>query len=326
MLSRGSFSVRHWWLASVGMLLLAGCGRYEPPALQGAATEPAAAVRQLADYLHKGDLVGFSRAAVPPSTHQALGQAWAEGHSLWPLTGLPLDEHLPGLLEVLAAEDAEAELQRVFKAQFEGQATNLRQTAHSLGMFGAQYVSHQGDYSELQREHYRQLVLGLSRWAGQAPLSDPALAQATIAGLTQAAHSSGLDGAAALQAAGMEPALERLSGLQLAMFEMFARYGLDLRRSLAGLQVGLLQEQGDQALVQVQYTLGEQAVSFKAQMRRIDGRWYMQQNLDDAQRILDAAAQTRQLQAPPAAAQGSDDAGTEPAQTDVQDAQMASGP
>ena len=33
------------------------------PALQGAATEPAAAVRRLADYLQQGDLAGFARAA-----------------------------------------------------------------------------------------------------------------------------------------------------------------------------------------------------------------------------------------------------------------------
>ena len=326
MLSRESFSARHWWLASAAVLLLAGCGRSQPTALQGAATEPAAAVRQLTDYLHKGDLVGFSRAAVPAQTHDALAQAWAEGHSLWPLTSLPLDEHLPSLLEVLAAEDAEADLQHVFKAQFQGQAANLRQSAHSLGMFGAQYVGNQGDYSELQREHYRQLVLGLSRWAGQAPLSDPALAQATIASLTQAARDTGLHGPAGLQAAGMEPALSQLSGLQQALLDMFARYGLDLSQSLAALQVGLLQEQGDQALVQVQYPLGEQTVSFKAQMRRIDGRWYMQQNLDDAQRILDAAAAARLLQAPPAGPADTDAAGLEPGQQAVQDAQMASGP
>jgi hypothetical protein len=57
---------------------------------------------------------------VPAEQHAALAQAWAEGDSLWPLTGLPLDEHLPDLLATLAADNAQADLQRVFKAQFEG--------------------------------------------------------------------------------------------------------------------------------------------------------------------------------------------------------------
>jgi len=296
-----------------GRAVVAACGRSEPPVLQGAATEPAAAVRQLADYLQQGDLVGFSRAAVPPAQHAQLSQAWSEGLSLWPLTGLPLDEQLPDLLAKLAADRAQEDLQRAFKAQFEGQASSLRQAAQALGMFGAQYVDHQGNYTELQRAHYRQLVLGLSRWAGQAPLSDPALARTALAQVTTAARGTGLDGQPALQAAGMEAALAQLSPLQLALFDALAGYGLDLRQSLAALQVGLLQEQGDQALVQVQYPLAGETVTFQAQMQRIDGRWYMQQNLDDAQKILALADAARPPPAPP----------TEQA---VQDAQMASGP
>ena len=306
---------RRWWLSAAALLLLGACGRSEQVPLQGAATEPAAAVRQLADYLHKGDLVGFSKAAVPPAQHAALVQAWNDGHSLWPLTSLPLDEHLPDLLATLAAPDAQEQLQHAFKAQFAGQGVNLRQTAHSLGMFGAQYVGHQGDYSELQREHYRQLVLGLSRWASQAPLSDPELAGPAISRLTAAARSSGMDGVAALRTATMEPALQALGPLQQATFEVLASYGLDLRQSLAGLQVGLLQEQGDQALVQVQYPLAGEVVSFRAQMQRVDGRWYMRQNLDDAGSVLVRAEQARQQQQT-----------QEAAAADGQDAQMASAP
>ena len=317
MLRLASSSVRHCWFAGTALLLLAACGRNDTTALQGAATEPAAAVRQLADYLQQGDLAGFARAAVPPAEHAQLVQAWSDGDSLWPLTSLPLDDHLPELLAVLAADNAEAELQRAFKAQFEGQGSNLRQTAHSLGMFGTQYVGHQGDYTPLQREHYRQLVAGLSRWASQAPLSDPALAKAAITRLTAVVAASGLDGVAALQAAGMEPALEQLGPVQQAVLEVLASYELDLRQSLAGLQVGLLQEQGDQALVQVEYPLAGQQVSFQAQMQRVDGRWYMTQNLADARRALAVAEQAR--------AQRQADA-QEPAEAAAQDGQMASAP
>lgn len=317
MLRLASSSVRHCWFAGTALLLLAACGRNDTSALQGAATEPAAAVRQLADYLQQGDLAGFARAAVPPAEHAQLVQAWSDGDSLWPLTGLPLDDHLPELLAVLAADNAEADLQRAFKAQFEGQGSNLRQTAHSLGMFGAQYVGHQGDYTPLQREHYRQLVTGLSRWASQAPLSDPALAKAAITRLTTVVAASGLDGVAALQAAGMESALEKLGPVQQAVLEVLASYDLDLRQSLAGLKVGLLQEQGEQALVQVEYPLAGQVVSFQAQMQRVDGRWYMAQNLEDARRLLAAAQQAR--------AQRQADA-QEPAEPAAQDGQMASAP
>jgi hypothetical protein len=78
-----------------------------------------------------------------------------------------------------------------------------------------------------------------------------------------------------------------------------------------------VQEDGDQAVVQVQYPLAGETVSFQAQMRRVDGRWYMQQNLEDAQKALAAAANARQQR------QLEDNA---PAPAAAQDAQMASAP
>lgn len=319
--------VRAWWLAGLCLLALgAGCGRDEA-ALSGAATEPAAAVRQLATYLEQGDLAGFARAAVPPAQHAALASAWADGDSLWPLTGLPLDEHLPDLLAALAADGAETDLRRAFRAQLAGQTANVRQTAHSLGLFGAQYVAQQGDYSQLQREHYRQLVLALSRWASQAPLSDPDLARQTIDRLTRAVRESGLDGEPALRAAGMEPALQALAPVQQAFMQVLAAYGLDLGQSLQGLRTGLIAQDGDSAQVRVQYALAGNTVDFTAELVRLSGRWYMAQNLADANAALDAAAAARgKRQAQAAASAERADGATMAADPRPQDAKTAAGP
>jgi hypothetical protein len=184
-------------------------------------------------------------------------------------------------------------------------------------MFGAQYVSHQGDYSPLQREHYRQLVLGLSRWASQAPLSDPALAQASIAALTAAAQASGLDGTAALQAAGMEPALQQLAPVQQALLDVLASYGLDLRQSLAGLQVGPGAGRRRPGRGPGAVPAGRRDGVLPGADASRSGRWYMQQNLEDAQKALAAAANARQQR------QLEDNA---PAPAAAQDAQMASAP
>lgn len=296
---------RRWWLAAACVLLIAACQR-DPQVVDGAATEPVAAMHKLARHLEQGDLVGFAHAAVPPAQREQLARAWADGDSLWPLTGLPLDEHLPDLLAALAAPDAASELRRAHRTQFVGQGTTLRQTAQALGLFGSQYVQHQGQYSSEQREHYRQLVLALSQWAALAGLDDPQRAGPAIDQLTAAVGASGLDGRRALAGAGMEPALERLTPVQQALFEVLAGYGLDLRQSLGGLQARLLSEDGDEALLQVQYPLAGQQIQFKARMRRVDGRWYMAQNLADAAQALASAGQARQarLEQPPAPADG----------------------
>lgn len=266
-------------------LLLAACQRGSIDEAVGA-SEPDGAVRLLATHLAQGDLNGFARAAVPPAMHSQLEQAWQSGQSLWPLTGLPLDEHLPGLLSSLGAADASTQLERTFSTQLAGQSSSLRQTAQSLGLFGVQYVEQQAGYSALQRTHYRQLVQALSGWAMQAPLTDPGLARTAIGRLTAAVHASGLSADGALQARGMTSALSDLAPVQLQMMGVLEDYGLDIRSALNGIEVTVLERRGDQSRVQAVYHLAGKTITFEAEMVRLDGAWYMSQNLDDAQQIL----------------------------------------
>lgn len=278
-----------WLLPLCALLLLTACRR-EAADLPGAATEPAAAVRQLAQYLHDNDLAGYARAAVPPAEYAKLEIAWGQGHSRWPLTQLPLDEKLPGLLATLSAPDAEQQLQRAFKAQFAGQAAGVRQAAHSLGLFGVQYLSSQGDYSDEERVHYVQMVTALSEWAVAAPLSDPKLAQATIGALVAAARGTGLTSDAAFQDAGMSDSLQRLDPLLRASKQSLASYGLSVDDSLAQLRAGLVSEHGDEAMVRVQYPLATRQLDIQVALLRRDGHWYLKQTLREVEALLQAAA------------------------------------
>ena len=313
---------RRWCYAAVCLLLLSACQRSDVTA---GAAEPAAAVRQLATHLQQGELNAFARAAVPPAEHAALAQAWADGDSLWPLTGLPLDDQLPGLLQTLSADTAAADLRRAHQTQFAGQAGTLRQTAQALGLFGTQYVSHQGGYSAEQREHYRQLVQALSRWAGQAPLADSAQVVPVINPLVAAVQASGLGAPGALQAAGMEAALTRLGPVQQTLFTVLPGLGLDIAGALASLQASLLAQDGETAVVQISYTLAGQQIQFPAQMLRREGRWYLAQNLADAQQVLEQAALARQAREQ-AQAKIAEEAAAAAAEAAAADGKTAAGP
>lgn len=295
-------------------VLATGCRRSQEP-LPGAATEPAAAVRQLVQHLHDNDLAGYARAAVPPAQYAELETAWAQGHSRWPLDELPLHDKLPALLATLSAADAETRLQRAFKAQIAGQTASVRQAAHSLGLFGEQYISHQGDYSDDERAHYVQLVKALSAWAQAAPLSDPKLARTTIATLTTAARATGLDSDAALQEAGMTGSLQRLSPFAAATKQVLAGYGLSLDDSVAQLRTGLASQDGDRAVVHVQYPLAGREIDLQVALERRQGRWYLARTLAEADAVLAAAraatpAPEESAAAPPDAG---DDTGDSPA-------------
>lgn len=307
------------FLSLTALLLLGACGR-APQELPGAGTEPAAAVRQLALHLRNNDLVGYARAAVPPAQYAALETAWAQGYSRWPLSELPLDEKLPSLLAALSEKNAEQQLRRAFKAQLEGQAASVRQAAHSLELFGVQYITHQGDYSPAQRAHYVQLVAALSGWAQTAPLSDPKLAQSTITTLTSAARATGLDSAQAFQQAGMTVSLQRLGPFAAALKQVLASYGLRLDDSIDQLRTGLVTQQGEQATVRVQYPLAGTELDLQVALVRRDGHWYPAQTLAEVDALLASAHAAEQGKAQAAAAataasettaqDGTDNAGT----------------
>lgn len=296
-------------------LLGAACKRDSAP-LPGAATEPAATVRQLAQYLHDNDLPGYARASVTPAQYAALETAWAQGHSHWPLTDLPLDEKLPDLLGALSEPGAEQKLQRAFRAQFEGQAASVRQAAHSLGLFGVQYITHQGDYTPAERDHYVQLVNVLSGWAQSAPLSDAKLARTNIGTLTTAARATGLGSAQAFQDAGMSGSLQRLVPFAAALKQVLASYGLALDESVAQMRTGLVSQDGDNALVRVQYPLAGKDVDLQVALVRRDGHWYLARTVAEADQVIAAAqaaeqarveaAQAAATAADPATAPGSD--------------------
>ena len=166
---------RFWQVLALGLLLATGSCRRDsaPPVLRGGASKPAQAVRLLTAHLHDNDLVAFARDAVPPRLHAQLEVAWREGRTRWPLDELPFDERLPALLRALAAPGSEAKLQQVFDRQFSGADAELKTAAASLGLFGAQYIRSEGEFSDAERAHYAQFIQAISSWGMAAPLGDP---------------------------------------------------------------------------------------------------------------------------------------------------------
>lgn len=254
-----------------------------PPVLAGGSTEPAAAVRALVDHVQRNDLVGFARAAVPADDYAQLEQAWREGRSRWPLTELPLEQKIIPMVIALAQPGAEAKLQATFDKQFAGQTRDLKNAVRSLGLFGQQYISKEGDYSDNERNHYVQVIGALSAWGQQAPLGDRALAATTIKHLAAAARQTGITSEEQVRVAGMTDTLHRLSPFFAEMKATFARYGLPLDTSLADLRTGLLEQDGNGARVRIHYPLADREVDTVVRMQRRANRWYLNDYLHDAE-------------------------------------------
>ncbi|WP_242111930.1 hypothetical protein [Luteimonas aquatica] len=288
---------RVWRLALVALLLACGaCRQPSAPAPAQAAApgaeRPAQAVSLLTRHLRDNDLAAFARDAVPADLHAQLDAAWREGRTRWPLDALPLGERVPQMLGALARPGAEARLGADFDRQFARADAELKSTAATLGLFTAQYLRNEGDFSESEREHYAQLVVAATRWAQAAPLSDPQRARAAIAQLAAAARQTGLASDADFALLGLQDSLRRLSGFSLACKQVLAGYGLDLDAGLGALDASLQSQTGDSALVRMRYRFAGEPIDAIVRVERIEGRWY----------VSDFLRQARAAAAKPAAA------------------------
>ncbi|MEG3193239.1 hypothetical protein [Lysobacter sp. D1-1-M9] len=282
-------SIHRAFAALALVALSAACHRNATPAADPASAEPTGpveAVTRLADDLRRNDLTAYARHALPPELHARIEAAWSEGRTLWPLTELPLDRQLPGFIGSLAAPESEPALLATYQRQFAGAHRELRSAAATLGLFAAQYVRSEGDYSEVEREHYVQLIGALSQWGRQAPLGDPQRARTAIPQLAAAARLTGLTDPDAYARFGMDRSLQRLGPFFGRFKQTLVDYGLDLDAALGSIDASLLEQTGDTARVRLRYTLGTQPIDAIVRLERRDGRWY----LSDALRHAEAEA------------------------------------
>lgn len=290
-----ALAVRRAAMALLVAGMLAACGpapdRAPAPTASGparVATRPAQAVRQLTAHLRANELEAFAQEVVPPALHARLEQAWAQGRTRWPLDELPFGRKLPSVLGALARPGSEARFQAIFDRQFAGAGRELHNTATSLGLFGAQYIDHEGSYSEEEKQHYAQLVAAASRWGAQAPLADRKRAQQSLAQLAAAARRTGLTSEDDFRKAGMGASLRKVGGFAAALKQALGRYGLDLDHDLGTLDATLQQQTGDTARVRMRYQFAGQPIDTVVSLRRIDGRWYLEDFLRHAEAAVAA--------------------------------------
>ncbi len=316
-------SIRRGWRVLVGallcVLLLAACSpssepnssakaRAQATPVSHGAAKPEAAVTDLIAHLRRNALADVARTALPAPLHARVEAGWRAGKSRWPLTELPFNDNLPGLLNALTAEDAERKLNARFKQQLSGQTKALQDAARGLGLFGKQYLGREGEYNAQQRQHYVQLIDAMSAWAQRAPLGDAARGKESVHLLVNGAKRSGLQGDEDFSRLGMDASLKALVPLYIAGKQVLGLYGLGVDATLASVRAETVKVTGDQADVRVRYTLADKDIDTVMKAVKVDGRWYLADYLEDAEASLPPPAP-----APP-------ESPVEPAPTPAQDA------
>lgn len=293
---RSSYPPSGWALAGLlaGLLML-GCspapstapaaGKPHAAAPHGAAT-PAGAIQDPIAHLRHNALADVARSTLPPALHARVEAGWRSGDARWPLSELPLDDSLPGLLQALTEKDAERTLQARHRQQLAGQTRALQEAARGLGLFGKQYLAREGEYNAQQRQHYVQLIEAVSDWAQHAPLGDPARGRESVHLLVAGAGRTGLHGNEDFTRLGMDASLKALVPLYIAAKQVLGLYGLGVDAALASVRAETVKQAGDRASVRVRYTLADDDIETVVEAVKVEGRWYLTDYLKAAEASL----------------------------------------
>jgi len=278
----------------LGLLLLmvfgSGCRR-EPPAIEGAPTEPVAAVQALAGALREGDLAHYARLSVPPAMQAEQAMLWQQAPAGRAVLDPAEAERWREWMAQLTAPDAEARLW----ARIEPRLQDLEQQAGPswavvigmLGGFASAAITADTTLNPAQKAHAKRLVEVVSHWAREPThFTDRARAQAAIAVVVRTARALQLPDPEALQALDREAALAKGSIALQGGKALAAIYGIDIDAALARVEARVIALDGDQATLEVGYLLLDQFIAFEQPMVRIDGGWYRVEAIEAHRRAM----------------------------------------
>lgn len=252
--------------------------------------DPVAAVKGLAKALEDNDLLRYSQLSMPPELRKRMQQRWHDKLEAAPPPTEAQQKDYARWMRRLTEPQAEAKLYERFDRRMKkiegelGAQWPLMQATGGIFLNGL--IKANDKLAESEKEHARAVGAALLAWLRPELVTDRARAKQAIAVLTGAARELDLPTLAHTRKLEMDESLEK-GGEVLAALKRVARiYGLDLDRSLAGVQARVVAAQGDSATMEVSYPLLGRSVKFEMELLRRDQRWYPADAVRKAEREL----------------------------------------
>ncbi|MCK7594426.1 hypothetical protein [Pseudomarimonas salicorniae] len=291
--------------AALALLLvgLAGCGSKDPADTAEAAKEmgPAETVAQQAKELREGDFVSLIQLAVPPAQYEKMKAEWPKRVKEDPATEEDKQQFAETMAKVTAA-DAEATLYAELEPQLaKAEAEMGAQLPLMVGMgrgFAVQAINESAKLSAAQKQQATDFIDAFAKWLEGAQFFDRDKARQALSSMVGTARKLGVKTLDEVEAMDFETAMQKAGMVFLGVKDVLKVYGLDLDQSLASVKSEVKSQSGDQAVVQVNYELLGQPLSFETTMTQRDGRWYGAEALQEIEKSLDEPAAPAVEEAP----------------------------
>lgn len=270
-----------------------------PAAIVKATGDPVQAVEIAAARMRQGDVLGLIQATVPPAYLERMKDNWKTKFNQATITDEERAEFASAMAK-LTASDAEAALfaeiepeLAKFEAEVAPQISSMILIAQGFAM---QAVENHESMTDAQKQQVGEIVMATATWLHGARFGDRELARKSIGEAVIMARALGLTTLDEVHALDFEAAMTKAGEVMRGVMRVLAVYGLNLDATLEGVKATLVSQEGDSALVQVDYQIfgselpkdtqgdGDQAqgryqtfgapISFQLQMVRQNGRWY----------------------------------------------------
>lgn len=268
----------HVLLPLLAAVLLACChGRDE--SAQPGGSSPVDAVRTSLELLKAGNFNGLWKHVLPPEEYANLRSDWNR-RPPDPSPGVGERARFDQAMQQLTAPDAAATLYARWQPKLAALERRYGDQVPILVSIGEamskRAVAQNPRLSPARKEQADEVLDALLPWAQSAPWFDPVRARQAIEVAVATARKLDLHSLEQAQALDFDASMDKYAIGYRGLKQVLAIYGLPLDATLDSARLSEVSRDQDQALVRIDYTLLGKPLSTEVRLLRLDGRWYIQ--------------------------------------------------
>ena len=290
-------SFRHSLIAlALASALLVGCGKDESAqtaapaekAVMQATASAASALESQVKAFRNNDLKALVTAVVPASELERIRADWDKQRAE-PIT----DEDRAEFAESWGKLTAPDGIDKIM-AEIEPQLAELKpQMAGMIAMgqgMATMTIAQSTDLTEPQKAQATAFLNGLGGWLGKTDFADAALMRKSLTALADGMRATGITQLDDIKGLSFDQMLEKAGPAVGGVKNALAVYGFSMDAMADSVKTEVISESGDVAKVKVSYALFDSPMSFESEMKKVDGRWYGKDMLEQIEKAKQEAA------------------------------------
>ena len=290
-------SFRHSLIAvAMASALLVGCGKdetaqtnaaAEKAVVQASATAATAFDAQVKAF-RNNDLKTLLTSVMPPAELERIRADWDKQRAE-PITEEDRAEFADSWGKLTAPDGVDKIMAEVEPKLAEVKPQLAGMIAMGQGM-ATMSIAQSTDLTEPQKAQATAFLNGMGGWLSKTDFADAALMRKSLTALADGMRATGITSLDDIQGLSFDQLLDKAAPAVGGFKNALAAYGFSLDAIADSVKSEIVSENGDVAKLKVSYALFDSPMSFESEMKKVDGRWYGKDMLDQIEKAKQEAA------------------------------------